>query len=126
MREFASIIVLKKLDIDDASALTFSIAIGALSTLATLLNSAFCLLLKQAAPTVPRNDPLQASSLSITRISAYVLGATTAVFVLFQVNATFEETTLNLNLADPFAIFAFASVFIPILTLRELPQWEIK
>jgi hypothetical protein len=72
----------------------------------------------------PAESPLRQGKHSLTRIAAYLLGVTTAAFVLFQMKASFGSNALSLNLADPFAVLSFAAVFLPTLTHHELPKWE--
>ncbi len=124
LREVAAIFVLKQFNIDEAPALAISVSVGALSTLATLVHTGICFLIKPKSSIMPLATPfVRRRNRSLTRISAYVFGAITAALVLFQIKVSFGSTDLSVNLADPFAVLSFASVCMPILTHRELPKW---
>lgn len=124
LRELAAIIVLERLGVEKGPALAIAVAVGALSTIATLLNSSLCLLLKPAPACRIQNKSSARRGRTITRISTYAIGVATASLILFQLHASFEGGTLNINLADPFAVLTFASFCIPMLTRREFPRWE--
>jgi uncharacterized membrane protein YbhN (UPF0104 family) len=124
LRELAAIIVLERLGVDKGPALAIAVAVGALSTIATLLNSSLCLFLKPAPSNRVQTKSLERRGRAITRISTYAIGIATASLILFQLHASFEGGTLNINLADPFAILTFASFCIPMLTRREFPRWQ--
>lgn len=53
------------------------------------------------------------------------LGAATAILVFFQVHIPLPTSVININLADPFAIFALVIVSFKYLFLAEKPNWAI-
>jgi len=48
-----------------------------------------------------------------------------AVTIFFQFHAELPAGVLNLNLADPFALLAFAAVSLHALMLRQPPKWRV-
>lgn len=123
-RELAAIIVLDKLGVEKETALTIAISVGALSIIATLLNSALCLVLKPTPVISIQTKSSARRGRAVAILSTYAISIVTTSLILFQLHATFNGSTLNTNLADPFALLTFASFCIPMVTRCEFPRWE--
>lgn len=127
VREIASIFVLGKLGIPPEEAVTVSILIGVASTLALIVGELFIFNVRPVS-SIDFDEIRSKSKISIQDIekaSAWAIGMFVALTVFFQVHMTFDTGPLNINLADPFAILALASVSLSCLMQRRLPHWRV-
>lgn len=61
----------------------------------------------------------------IERSAAWVLGTTACVLIFFQLYVKLPGGVINLNLADPLALLAIASMTVHVASTKNFPQWEM-
>lgn len=124
VREVAAVSVLSTLGISPADAITVSVLVGVAATVVIYLAIPLAL---RSPPTGRREDspvPKAGALPEIEKASAWVLGMASAVAVFFQFHAALPAGSINVNLADPFAILALAALFLHCLLLRTGPVWR--
>jgi hypothetical protein len=121
VRELAAVYVLGKLGISAADAVAVSVIIGLCSMLVILATVPFSLK-KRPVSFKPRSATLH-SVVEIEKAAAWVIGMAVAVAVFFQIHLTLPEGAINVNLADPFAILALATLTLHTLYYQQAPVW---
>ncbi|MBV2181860.1 MAG: flippase-like domain-containing protein [Castellaniella sp.] len=131
LREIAAVYVLGLAGIQADAALSASILCGLLSTAGVLLLAAVAVIWRRrvpwgnAADSGYGGDGVSSARVSTENVSAWFLYIATAVLVFFQVHVTIAGTTVNLNLADPFAVLALSAVALDALSNRRWPSWSV-
>jgi len=124
VRELAAVYVLGKLGVSPADAVTVSVVIGLCSTLVIIAAVPFSFR-KRSTSLQPQNL-IPHSVVEIEKAAAWILGMAVAVAVFFQIHLALPEGAINVNLADPFAILALATLALQILLYRQTPIWRIQ
>lgn len=125
VRELAAVFVMGKLGVPASDAVAASVVVGLCSTLVVLIVAP--LLTARSSDTlchkvvfVPvRGAPIQED------FAFWLLGFAVVVGVFFQVHLVLPNGEINVNVADPFALFSLGSLALHCLFLRELPSWRI-
>lgn len=133
LREVAAVYVLGLAGVAADVALSASIFVGLLSIAGVLLLAgAVVLLTRDTLRRVPDVAGGQfsgvvghVSSISTENVSAWLLYMATAVLIFFQIHVSVSGTTVNLNLADPFAVLALSAVAMEALSRRQWPRWTV-
>lgn len=131
VRELTAIYVFGYLGVPSSSALAVSILIGVLSTVVILMAAPFAI--RKPKP----NEPVEPSALGnplqiktafnlgeLEKTAVWMFSLVAAVLVFFQVHVPLPTGTININLADPFAILALAVVVTQIALTGKLPKWR--
>lgn len=131
LREIAAIYVLGLAGVASGAALSASVLCGLLSMAGVLLLAGVVVLWSRGTlwrapetgqyPVVDKVGP----AVSTEGVSAWVLYTAASVLVFFQIHVTISGTTVNLNLADPFAVLALSAVALDALSKRRLPSWNV-
>jgi uncharacterized membrane protein YbhN (UPF0104 family) len=124
VRELAAVYVLGKLGVSPADAVTVSVVIGLCSTLVIIAAVPFSFR-KRPTSLLPQ-FLIPHSVVEIEKAAAWILGMAVAVAVFFQIHLALPEGAINVNLADPFAILALATLALQILLYRQTPIWRIQ
>jgi hypothetical protein len=122
VRELAAVYVLGTLGVSAADAVAMSVVIGLCSTLVILVVVPFSF--RKHPTSLPSQFQIPHSVVEIEKAAAWLLGMAVAVF--FQIHLAFPEGAINVNLADPFAILALATLALQILLYRQTPVWRIQ
>ena len=126
VREVAAVFVLGKLGIPAADAIAVSILIGVTSTLVILTASFLVFIRRPVSGDSPKRLVVKASMApGLEKAAAWLIGMAVALLVFFQIHLEFNDGSLSLNLADPFAILALTTVALYCLMQRQLPKWRI-
>jgi uncharacterized membrane protein YbhN (UPF0104 family) len=133
LREVAAIYVLGLVGISAGAALSASIMCGLLSITVVLLLAAVVLPAGRAklwsiSRVLPHAAPAchaRVKSHSVERTSAWLLASSVAVLVFFQIHVSLAGETVNLNLADPFAVLALSVIAVDFLIYRMTPAWNV-
>ena len=64
-------------------------------------------------------------SFSVEKMAAWGLSMAVAIFIFFQLHIQFQGGSINLNLADPFAILALATVITHSFFTGVRPRWSV-
>lgn len=126
VRELTSVFVLGKIGVSSADAVAISILIGLSSTAVILL----------VTPVLFRKPALAIScggeggqrtvrATDMERVAAWGLGMAVAATIFFQFHVELTAGTLNLNLADPFALLSLAAVGLGSALMRQPIRWRI-
>lgn len=133
VRELTAVYVLGNLGISSSNALAVSILVGLCSTVVILVMAPWALKKTSAAtPTtldkMPINDMsvLATSKNDLEKAAVWLVSIAAGILVFFQVHVVLPNGTVNLNLADPFAIIALATVLGQVFVIRKMPRWGIK
>lgn len=124
VREFAAVYVLGKLGVSAVDAVAVSVVIGLCSTLVIFVVVPFSF--RKRPKLLPSQFLIPHSVVQIEKAAAWILGMAVAVAVFFQIHLAFPEGAINVNLADPFAILALATLSLQILLYRQTPVWRIQ
>jgi uncharacterized membrane protein YbhN (UPF0104 family) len=127
VREIASIYVLGYFGLTMEQALAVSILVGACSSLIILMCAPYIL-----KPKFIKGDYAQLDSKTISKVddlekvAIWLLGIAIASLIFFQIHFSLPNIggVVNLNLADPFALFALTIVLQELLQKRKLPLWR--
>ncbi len=65
------------------------------------------------------------SNINIESAAAWILCFSVSLLILFQVHVTVGSSTINVNLADPFAVLALSVVLLNSFFKRRLPLWYV-
>lgn len=133
LREVAAVYVLGLAGVAANVALSASIFVGLLSIAGVLLLAGAVVLFTR--DTLWRVSDVggghhsgmvaRATSISTENVSAWLLYMATAVLIFFQIHVSVSGTTVNLNLADPFAVLALSAVAMDALSKRQWPRWTV-
>lgn len=127
IRELAAIYVLGLLGVSAANAILASVVVGVCSTVVILAAAPFVWNQKSSNRLEAVKLDLSAPTpISLEQASAWLLSLATAALVFFQMEFSLSKGTINLNLADPFALLAFVTLVMHCFFSRELPRWKIK
>lgn len=126
VREVVAVYVLGKLGIPAPEAVSVSVMVGVCSTLVILAAIPFSLGKNGGQPLNVSQATASHSEINIEKISAWLLGMAATVAVFFQVQISLPGGVVTINLADPFAILAFAAVSLHVLFDRKLPIWRVR
>lgn len=127
VREAAAVIFLKYIDIPTEQALAISILIGLCSTAVILVASPYIF---KRDKKLDNHQELLTDTEEVTKKlekpAIWLLAISVASLVLFQVHLRIPQinTLININLADPFALFAFTIVLQEIIQRKMLPKWR--
>ncbi len=129
VREAAAVYVLTYFNMPMEQALAISILVGLCSSIAILMTAPY--VLKQDVNMVkesPVTTDAKNSVLNLEKTAVWLLGVAVASLVFFQVHLELPQIDglINVNLADPFALFAFAIVVQDMFQHRALPQWRLR
>lgn len=132
VRELTAVYILGHLGISNSNALAVSISVGICST-AVILMAAPLALKKYTALTAvePQKSVADVASLDVVskinfeKSAVWLISMTSAILIFFQTHIALPGGTANLNLADPFAIIALATVLTQILATRQAPRWGV-
>lgn len=132
IRELTAVYILGQLGISSSNALAVSILVGLCST-AVVLVAASATLRRHASADVL--TPVQTHFVSgpkgalgkaeLEKAAVWISALAAAALIFFQVHAALPSGTINLNLADPFAIIALASMVGHGISTRQFPRWRV-
>lgn len=133
LREVAAVYVLGLAGVAADVALSASIFVGLLSIAGVLVLAGAVVLWTRDTlwhvPDVEVGHPPgmveHVASVSTENVSAWLLYMATGVLIFFQIHVSVSGTTVNLNLADPFAVLALSAVAMDALSKRQWPQWTV-
>lgn len=125
VRELSAVFVLGKLGVQASDAVAASVVVGLCSTLVVLL----------VAPLLaPKPVEVRAPEVIVTPVAGaldheefafWLLGFAAVIGVFFQVHLVLPKGEINVNLADPFALFSLGALALHCVFLREIPAWRI-
>jgi uncharacterized membrane protein YbhN (UPF0104 family) len=135
VRELTAVFAFGQIGVPGSSAMAVSILIGLCSTAVILAfypfifsqkkqnmkdmeNSRKNEARKESYPTDTRNH------IPVEKTSAWILSIAVASLIFFQFHVSLFDGTLNLNLADPFALLALAATVSHCISARTLPVWR--
>lgn len=132
IRELAAVYTLGLLGIPSSSALAVSILVGLCSTLVILIAAPVTLGKSVGVVSSERNvksTPLSSlerqNSYQIEKIAVWTIALFAAVLIFFQVHVALPSGVINFNLADPFALLAFAAAVTHCIYAARAPDWRI-
>lgn len=125
LRELTAIYVFGKLGVAASDAVAVAVMIGLLSTFALLSYSPiFAFKTDSLFNLKSRVNNIQ-NNFFIEKIATWGIGIAVAVLIFFNLHLSFEHGSTNINLADPFAILAFAAVCLQCVHDRKAPVWRV-
>lgn len=127
IREVASIFVLDKLGYSTTDAVLVSVVVGLCSMLVILGMIPSTIKPFSRFKTFKKSMsclPIRSSHIDIAKIAGWCFGMAAAVAVFFQAHIEMSGGKININLADPFAILAFAAVVQKCIATRRMPEWR--
>lgn len=125
LRELAAIYVFGKLGVAASDAVAVAVMIGLLSTFALISYSPiFAFKTDLPSNLKSRVNNIQ-NNFFIEKIATWGIGIAVAVLIFFNLHLSFEHGSTNINLADPFAILAFAAVCLQCVHDRKAPVWRV-
>ncbi|NWB91695.1 lysylphosphatidylglycerol synthase domain-containing protein [Pseudomonas agarici] len=131
LREASSIYILGHLGVSSDKALAASILCGILSIGAIIFVAPFALIgSRVVAGSNVRSESINSyrttdSNINIESAAAWILCFSVSLLILFQVHVTVGSSTINVNLADPFAVLALSVVLLNSFFKRRLPLWYV-
>jgi uncharacterized membrane protein YbhN (UPF0104 family) len=133
LREVAAIYVLGLVGVGAEAALSASIMCGLLSITVVLLLASVVVAggraklwsISRVVPHAPAGCHPHVKSHSVEKTSAWLLASSVAVLVFFQIHVSLAGETVNLNLADPFAVLALSVIALDFLIYRVTPAWNV-
>ncbi|NWB85481.1 O-antigen ligase family protein [Pseudomonas gingeri] len=131
LREIAAVYFLGYLHVESDKAMAASILCGVLSVGAIIFMAPFALKTNKAVSSMHLSavsiKPYQSviRGVSIESVAAWILCFSVALFVMFQVHFPVAGSTININIADPFAVLALSVVFLDSIFQRQLPLWRV-
>ncbi len=133
LREVAAIYILGLVGIGAEAALSASIMCGLLSITVVLILASGVLAGGRAKlwsvsgvlPYAASGRHTGVKSHSVERTSAWLLASSVSVLVFFQIHVSLAGETVNLNLADPFAVLALSVIALDFLIYRVTPAWNV-
>lgn len=125
VRELAAAFVLGKLGVPASDAVAASVVVGLCSTLVVLVVAPLLAvrpsnILYRKVVAVPVGGALVQESFAF-----WLLGFAAVVGVFFQVHLVLPNGEINVNMADPFALFSLGALVLNCIFLREIPAWRI-
>jgi len=127
IREIASVYILGLLDINFSDALAASLIIGVCSTLAILISSPY-LIFKQKHIHYESNinNDVISQRLFYEKSAVWALTIATTVAIFFQIHVEVPgfQNIVNINMADPFAIFSLTIILQSLIKNRSFPSWR--
>jgi uncharacterized membrane protein YbhN (UPF0104 family) len=138
IRELTAVFILGELGIAPSNAIAASVMVGLLATFAIIILTPFAfkkppeVMLNNLDSTNNWNSSqfkiLDTSKIDLEKLSAWILSMSIAILVFFQVHVDIPiwHGSINLNLADPFAILALAAVSMLFISIKSTPVWRIK
>jgi len=130
LREIFAIYVLGLIGVGSSEALSASIFCGVLSIVGVLLLAGIAALGGRRAGrfVLPGAQALARAGETANHAehaSAWLMYMAVAVLIFFQIHVSVADTTVNLNLADPFAVLALSAVALEALSHRRWPRWSV-
>ncbi|MER1967988.1 lysylphosphatidylglycerol synthase domain-containing protein [Castellaniella sp. GW247-6E4] len=130
LREIFAIYVLGLFGVSSSAALSASIFCGALSIAGVLLLAGVATMGgRRGGRVTPPADrvPVEVGEtvVHMEHASAWPMYMAVTVLIFFQIHVSVADTTVNLNLADPFAVLALSAVALEALSRRRWPQWSV-
>lgn len=130
LREIAAIYIFGQLGMSAADATAVSLLVGICSTAIVFVLAPTAMKLRADGTRVelePQSAMTQdTSKIDIEKSAAWLLGTSACVLIFFQLYVKLPGGTINLNLADPFALLAIASMAVHIASAKHLPEWEMQ
>ena len=123
VRELTAVYAFGQIGVPEPTAIAVSILVGICSTVMVLVFSPVLLKRKNEKAVLPLEESVKNSS--IDKSTVYFIVKATAILVLFQAYVTLFGKTISVNLADPFAILALASLVLHAISYRQFPHWKI-
>ncbi len=125
VREVTAIFAFGHVGMDPSSALAISILVGLCSTAVVLAAWPYLFrkekeMIGGIAPSDQKTDRVP-----IEKTATWGLVTASAIFIFFQIHIPLDGGVINLNLADPFAVLALATVATHAFYARELPRWRV-
>ena len=127
VRETASVFVLQYFNIPTEQALAISILIGLCSSAVILVAASYVFKRKQKAVNNSKTSINMENHLKeMEKPAIWLLAIAVAGLVLFQIHIQVPQmdALININLADPFALFAFTIMIQELVQRKTLPQWR--
>ena len=125
IREIAAVFVFGYVGVAPSSALAISILVGLCSVAVVLAASPYVLRKQVGDADIRMNNRVNVNYLPIEKMATWILVTASSILIFFQIHVPFQEGVININLADAFAILAFASVALHVFFTREVPRWSI-
>lgn len=132
LRELTAVYVLGYIGVPSSSALAVSICVGICSTLIILASAPLALKkstvltdVKAPATDADMTPVLGKNMVSLEKAAVWVISMTAAVLIFFQIHVALPGGAVNLNLADPLAIIALATVLAQGVSTRQAPRWWV-
>ncbi|NKC11068.1 MAG: hypothetical protein GKR94_02330 [Gammaproteobacteria bacterium] len=125
IREIAAIYAFGNVGIPPSSALAISILVGLCSTAVVL--TGWPMVLNEKLDKADQAEKVRQAMnrFPVEKTATWGLVAAANILIFFQLHLPLHGGVINLNLADPFAILALASVITHSFYTRQLPRWVI-
>jgi hypothetical protein len=130
VRELAAVYAFGLVGVPSGSAMAVSILVGMCSSAVVFVTwlLAFRKLDEQVipSPVIGLKIPAKGQKLlSVEKIGAFTLSTGAAVLIFFQLHLPLPSGVINLNLADPFALFALAALVSYCVVVGDFPAWRV-
>jgi len=128
LREIAAIYIFGQLGMSAADATAVSLLVGISSTVVVFVLAPTAMKRRKASFDEPEAQVAvaqDAERIDIEKSAAWLLGTAACVLIFFQLYVKLPGGVINLNLADPFALLAIASMAVHVASTRRLPEWEM-
>lgn len=124
-RELTAGYVLGILGVAMADAVAASVVVGTLS-IAAVLVVALCVSRMGTISNLSINGQVNKRSESmLEKEAAWFFGMSIATLIFFQAQMPIGATSVNFNLADPFAFLALTAVFLSAVMAKNYPLWQL-
>ncbi len=124
LREMAALYILGLFGIAASKAVALSILVGLCASVVILVATLLVFYSKQNNESAHVTGNYIKSNLDVNKVAVWVVTIFAATLIFFQLHVVFPGGVINLNLADPFAIIAFAVVVAHWIFDRSLPHWR--
>ena len=134
IREIVAIYILGQLGINEHLAVSISVMIGICSTFVILIAIPITTYIykknigDKISNHLSQNNNSLFSPDDIEKTSIWIIAIATAILIFFQLHIHLPEmgASINVNLADPFAILALTIIALNLVIFHKLPEWRIK
>jgi hypothetical protein len=124
LREMAALYILGMFGIAASKAVALSVLVGLCASVVILIATILVFYGKQSVEAACITDNYTKNNVDVNKIAVWVVTTFAAILIFFQLHVVFPGGVINLNLADPFAIIAFAVVAAHWVFDRNLPHWR--
>lgn len=124
VRELVSVFILGKLGVPAPDALAVSVMVGICSTVVVFLFVPLAGMRDDEERPVLLGIFDAGNMLEVERAAAWIVGIGVSIAIFFQAHFSLQWGVVNINLADPLAIFALTTVVVRSISTRKLPIWR--